>query len=344
MTGIADDVAAELRAKLSGRVVTAGDVDYDSVRMVFRGEFDGHPGAIARVASAKDIATVIALARETGLPLSVRSGGHSSTGASTNDGGLVIDLRDMTNLDFDEATQTVWAQTGLSAFEMSQAAWNRGLAIGFGDTGSVGIGGITLGGGIGYLTRKHGMTIDNLLAAEIVTADGELVAADEHTNPTSSGRSAAAAATSAWRHASNTSSGPMPSFTGGLMVLPATADSIAGFMDAAREAPDGLGTIANVMPCPPLPFVPDDLHGKLVIFALVGFDGGEEEADRAIAPIRALGPIADMVKPDAVPGHVSARGHRRTDRRRSTTRSSWTTSIGPRRRRSSTGSRHQTLR
>ena len=134
--------------------------------------------------------------RDAQLPLSVRSGGHSSSGASTNDGGLVVDLRDMARIDVDETTQTAWAQAGASALAMSQAAWDRGLGIGFGDTGSVGIGGITLGGGIGYLTRKDGMTIDNLLAAELVTRMANSLWPASATTPTCSGQFVAAVANS----------------------------------------------------------------------------------------------------------------------------------------------------
>jgi FAD/FMN-containing dehydrogenase len=281
--------------------MTAADPEYESARVVFRGGFDGHPLAIARVANAQDIAHVIRIAREAALPLSVRSGGHSSSGASTNNGGLVIDLRDMAQVSFDQSGQTCWAQSGMSAAALSQAAWDRGQGLGFGDTGSVGIGGITLGGGIGYLTRLHGLTIDNLLGAEIVTADGDLVTADERSNPDlfwalrGGGGNFGVATRFHYRlHA-------MPNFTGGLMVLPATAETIVEFMDASAMGPEALGTIANVMPCPPLPFVPPDIHGKLVIFALLGYAGPDDEAENALEPIRALKPVADMVKPQPYP-------------------------------------------
>src|SRR4051794_9199844 len=148
MTGIATDVIDQLRAQLSGRVITASDADYDAARRLARGDVDGHPLAVCRVSGPTDIAAVIAVARQAELPLSVFSGGHSSLGASTNDDGLVIDLRDMKLVEIDDSSKTAWAESGLSALEMSQAAWDHGVAIGFGDTGSVGIGGISLGGGI----------------------------------------------------------------------------------------------------------------------------------------------------------------------------------------------------
>ena len=137
------------------------------------------------------------------MELAVRSGGHSVAGHSVSDGGIVLDLSDMRALQIDAERRTAWAETGLTAGEYTAAAGAYGLATGFGDTGSVGIGGITLGGGVGYLVRKYGLTIDNLLAAEIVTADGRLLRRTPRRIRTSSGRSAAAAATSAWRPGSS---------------------------------------------------------------------------------------------------------------------------------------------
>ena len=183
---------------LRGRILTPEDPDYDQARTVFSGGVDRRPALIVRAADAADVARVIALARDSGAELAVRSGGHSAAGHGATDGGIVLDLRDLRALDIDVASRTAWAETGLTAGEYTTAAGEHGLATGFGDTGSVGIGGITLGGGIGYLVRKHGLTIDDLLAAEIVTADGELLRRRRRAaTPTCSGRSAAAAATSA---------------------------------------------------------------------------------------------------------------------------------------------------
>src|SRR5262245_910356 len=172
-----------LRAKIDGRVIGPHDDDYELARTVTLGVIDRHPAVIVRVANIDDVRAVIALARETGAELAIRSGGHSAKGDSTTDGGIVLDLRDMRSIDIDPDARTGWFETGLSAADVSQAAAEHGLAIGFGDTGSVGIGGITTGGGIGYLVRKHGLTIDNVLAADVVTADGQLLRADAQTNP-----------------------------------------------------------------------------------------------------------------------------------------------------------------
>ena len=198
-----------LRAAFNGRVIAPDDAGYDRARTVFLGDIDRRPAVIIRPADATDVSRVISLATETGLELAVRSGGHSAAGHSVTDGGIMLDLSDMRRLDIDPQQRTAWAQTGLTAGQYTTAAGTHGLATGFGDTGSVGIGGITLGGGVGFLVRKHGLTIDNLLAAEVVTADGRVrhtVSSSTWTTrstPSCSGRSGAGAATSGSRPGSS---------------------------------------------------------------------------------------------------------------------------------------------
>lgn len=164
-----------LRAAIKGQVIMPGDPEYDQARSIFYGGFDDHPAVIARAVDAGDVSRIISLARETGQALAIRSGGHSLAGHSLADGGIVLDMRDMRALQVDAGNRTAWAETGLTSGEYTSATAGYGLATGFGDTGSVGIGGITLGGGVGYLVRKFGLTIDNLLAADVVTADGQLL-------------------------------------------------------------------------------------------------------------------------------------------------------------------------
>jgi hypothetical protein len=291
-----------LRSQVSGHVIGPDDPDFDEARTVFVGGIDRRPAVIVRVADAADVAMVIDLARETGLELAIRSGGHSAVGHCVSEGGIVLDLSDMKAIDFDVEARTAWAETGLTAAEYSAAAWEHGLATGFGDTGSVGIGGITLGGGVGYLVRKHGLTIDDLLAADIVTADGELLRVDVDHHPDlfwairGGGGNFGVATRFHFRlH-------EIPSFVGGMLVLPATAESIAGFMAAAEAAPEELSTIANVMPCPPMPFIAEEHHGKLIILAFMAFAGDTEAGERALAPFRALAtPLADMLNPMPYP-------------------------------------------
>jgi FAD/FMN-containing dehydrogenase len=292
----------ELRASLTGRVLTPDDPEYDQARVVVMGGIDRRPRVIVRVANAADVARVVALARETGLELAVRSGGHSGAGHSATDGGIVLDVRDMKGLDIDVGGRTAWAESGLTAAEVTAALASHGLAIGFGDTGSVGIGGITLGGGVGYLGRKHGLTIDSLMAADIVTADGQLLRVDAESHPDlfwairGGGGNFGVATRFQFRlH-------ELDAIVGGMLVLPADADVIARFIAAAAAAPDELSTIANVMPAPPMPFLPEDVHGELVILATIAYAGGADAGERAIAPFRALAkPIADMVRPMPYP-------------------------------------------
>jgi FAD/FMN-containing dehydrogenase len=288
----------ELRASLKGRVIVPGDADYDEARMVFSGTIDSRPAVIVRVANTDDISRVVSLARETGLELAIRSGGHSGAGHGVCEGGIVLDLADMRALEIDVKGRTAWAETGLTAGEYTAAVGAHGLATGFGDTGSVGIGGITLGGGIGFLSRKYGMTIDSLLAAEVVTADGQLMYADANTNPDlfwairGGGGNFGVASRFKFQLVE------VDMVVGGMLILPATADVIVDFVAAAEAAPEELSTIANVMIAPPMPFLPPEAHGKLIVMALIVYAGDTEAGERTLAPFRAIAtPIADMLHP-----------------------------------------------
>jgi FAD/FMN-containing dehydrogenase len=293
---------SRLRARVSGRVVTPDDPAYDRARTPFYGGFDRRPSAIVQAADAADVAQVVALARDTGLELAIRSGGHSPAGHSVIDGGIVLDLGAMRALDLDTEAGTAWAEPGLTAGEYTTAAAAPGLATGFGDTGSVGIGGITLAGGVGYLARKHGLTIDNLLAAEVVTADGQLVRANAEEHPDlfwalrGGGGNFGVATRFQFRlH-------PLAEVVGGMLLLPASAEVVAGFIALAEAAPEELSTIANVMPAPPMPFVPAEHYGQLIIMALMVYAGDVEAGQRAVEPFRSLAtPLADLIKPMAYP-------------------------------------------
>jgi len=292
----------DLQAGLKGRVIAPGDTDYDEARTVFVGGIDRQPALIARPADATDVARVVTAAREKGAVLAVRSGGHSSLGHSVAEGGVVLDLRDMKAIEIDTEARTAWAETGLTAGEYTVAAGTHGLATGFGDTASVGIGGITLGGGVGYLVRKYGLTIDDLLAAEIVTADGEILQVDDGSHPDlfwairGGGGNFGVATRFKFRlH-------EIPTAVGGMLLMPATPEAITGFIAESEAAPEELSTIANVMPAPPMPFVPPEHHGKMVIMGLLCYAGDVEAGERAMAPFRSLGePLADMVKPISYP-------------------------------------------
>ena len=287
---------------ISGRVIRPSDPEYDTARASFYGGIDRRPAAIVRVADANDVAQVISLVQESGTAFVVRGGGHGVAGYGVPDGGIVLDLVDMRKLDIDPEQRTAWAEAGITAAGYTTVADAHGLATGFGDTGSVGVGGLTLGGGVGYLVRKHGLTIDDLLAADVVTADGQFLRVDAESHPDlfwairGGGGNFGVATRFKFRlH-------PVGTIVGGMMMLPATPDVIQSFIALAEAAPEELSTIANVMPAPPMPFVPAEHHGKLVIFAMLCYAGAVEAGERAVAQFRALAaPIVDMVKPSRYP-------------------------------------------
>jgi FAD/FMN-containing dehydrogenase len=292
----------KLRSDFRGTVIGPEDAEYDRARTVFYGGIDRRPAVIIRPVDADEVARIVSLARETGMELAVRSGGHSTAGHSVSEGGIVLDLSAMKDLQIDVKGRTAWVETGLTAGEVTTAAAAHGLAIGFGDTGSVGIGGITLGGGVGYLVRKHGLTIDNLLAAEVVTADGRILQVDEKNHPDlfwairGGGGNFGVVTRFHFRlH-------EVPSIVGGMLILPATPETIAGFITEAAAASEELSAIANVMFAPPMPFLPQEAHGKLIIFAIMVYAGETEAGQRALAPFRALAtPLADMLKSMSYP-------------------------------------------
>lgn len=293
---------SDLRAEFNGNVIAPGDEAYDKARTTFYGGIDHHPAVIIRVRNAEEVARVIALARQTGMELAVRSGGHSVVGHCVSDGGIVLDLSLMRDLQIDVEGKTAWVEAGMTAGEFTNAVGAHGLATGFGDTGSVGIGGITLGGGVGYLVRKYGLTIDSLLAAEIVTADGELLRIDANSHPglfwAIRGGGGNFGVVTRFKFQLQ----EVDSVVGGMLFLPATADNIASFMSLAESAPEELSTIANVLTAPPMPFIPEDYIGKPVIMAMLVYAGDEEEGLRVVASFKAIDtPLADMVQPMKYP-------------------------------------------
>jgi FAD/FMN-containing dehydrogenase len=291
---------AELRGSVRGRVITPGEKDYDEARTLFYGGMDRRPAAVVGVAGADDVATVIAFARDHGVELAVRSGGHSTAGHSTTDGGVVIDLSAMKALEIDRDGRTAWAETGLTAGDYTAGVGEHGLATGFGDTGTVGIGGITLGGGVGFLVRRHGLTVDSLLAAEVVTADGRQLLVDEQEHPDlfwalrGGGGNVAVATRFRFRlH-------EVRSVLGGMLFLPATPAVITDLVAEGEAADDDLSLIANVVTAPPMPFLAPEHHGRPVVMVHLAHAGPEATAERVVARLRSLAtPLADLV--DRIP-------------------------------------------
>ncbi|HEX6338171.1 MAG TPA: FAD-binding oxidoreductase [Jiangellaceae bacterium] len=287
-----------MRSTIDGAVITPEDSSYDDVRTVVMGNFDGRPAAVARPADDADVARIVSLVADSGIPLAVRNGGHSGAGHSTNDGGIVLDVRDLNEVHIDPDSRTAWAQAGATAGAYLAAAGEHGLATGFGDAATVGLGGITLAGGVGYLSRKYGMTIDELLAAEMVTADGQRLRVDEDNHPDlfwairGGGGNFGVATRFKYRLRD------VSKFTGGILILPGSPETITRFVAEADAAPDELSTIMMAMVAPPMPFLPQEVHGQLVVMAFMAYVGPADEAERAMAPFRAIAtPLADMVAP-----------------------------------------------
>ena len=295
------DLAA-LRSAVRGRVVAPGDDDYDRLRTVMIGGVDPRPAAIVLVAGPDDVAATLGLAQDQGVPIAVRSGGHSGSAHGSVDDGIVIDLRERKAIDIDPVSRTAWAETGLTAGEVTAACAEHDLAIGFGDTGSVGIGGITSGGGIGYLVRSHGMTIDNVLAAEVVLADGRCVVADETAEPdlfwAVRGGGGNIGVVTRFKFRLH----ELGRIHGGFLILPATPETVAGFVAAAEAAPETVSTILNVMPAPPMPGLAEDVVGTMVIFAMLVDSSDAAAGGTALGPFRELAePHLDLLREMAYP-------------------------------------------
>lgn len=291
-----------LEATLRGELIRPGDEGYDEARRIHDQTVDRRPVAIVRAVDARDVSRAIGFARSAGLEIAVRSGGHSIPGHSAVDGGLVIDMTAMKGLHIDPTARVARAEAGLTAGEYTVAVGEFGLATPFGDTASVGIAGLTLGGGIGYLVRKHGLAIDSLLAVELVTADGRIVNASASEN-----------ADLFWAvRGGGGNFGVVTRFTfrlhevgmtyGGALMLPLTRATLRGFVDLAAKAPDELSVIAFAMPVPPLPFIAPEHVGIPALMLTLVYAGDPAEGEQAVAPFKALAtPLADMTSPMPYP-------------------------------------------
>ncbi|HLD93427.1 MAG TPA: FAD-binding oxidoreductase [Anaerolineales bacterium] len=296
------DKFSSLQNKVSGQVITPEDAGYDQARSVFYSWLSKRPAVIIKAAGVDDVKSVVNFASENGIELAVRGGGHSIAGHSTSEGGIVLDMSGMQGLEIDAQGRTAWAEAGLTAGQYTEATAAHGLTTGFGDTGTVGIGGLTLGGGVGYLIRKYGLTIDSLLAADIVTADGKLLRVDEDNYPelfwAIRGGGGNFGVVTRFKYQLH----PVSDIVGGMIFLPATAETISGFIAAGDDAPEELSGIANVMPAPPMSFLPPEIVGKTIIFGMLVYAGSGEAGEKAIAPFRKLAtPLGDMMGPKKYP-------------------------------------------
>ena len=322
MTTTSLDSTALRSALDRSAVLVPDDEAYEAARTIAPGGVDWRPAAIVRPTDSAGVAQAVRFARDTGLELAVRAGGHSALGLGRDHGALTIDLRGLESLEIAEDGRSAWAGGGLTAGAYTAAVGAHGLATPFGDTATVGIGGLTLGGGVGFLSRSRGMTIDSLLAAEVVTADGEVVVADAEHHPDLfwglRGGGGNLGVVTRFRYALH----EVSSVVGGMLMLPATAESVAGVVAAADAAPRELTVILMVMSAPPAPFIPAEWHGRIIVMAHLCWSGDPEAADAALAPLRAVataaggaimdgihaGPYAGLFEGGPAGGHVVAVG------------------------------------
>ena len=296
------DVAAFI-AGIAGTVIRPEDAAYDEARQVHLAQIDRRPALIVQAANAGDVARTVVFARETGLELAVRGGSHSLAGHSTSEGGIVLDLGGMKGLHIDPERRLAWAQPGLRAEEYTVAAAAHGLATPFGDTGSVGIAGLTLGGGIGWLVRKHGLAIDALVSVEIVTADGRLITASETEHPdlfwAVRGGGGNFGVVTRFQYKLY----PVTGIFGGALFMPATKAVLQALEPIAASAPEELTTISFLMAAPPAPFIPAEVHFQPTLAIMFVYDGDPEAGAAAIAPFRQVAtPLAELVMPMPYPG------------------------------------------
>lgn len=302
------EIATELR-DVAGQIITPDDPGYDEARQVFVSAVDRRPAVIVRPVNSTDVASVVRFARDSGLQLAVRGGGHSMAGYGVCDDGIVLDMSTLKGIHVDVEGRTARAEAGLTVAEYTREVGQYGFATGFGDMGSVGIVGITLGGGVGYLSRKVGLTIDSLLGAEIVTADGELIKVDEQSHPDLFWAIRGGGGNFGVVTSLTFGLVELPTVISGALMLPATAANLSQVIALADSAPDELSVIANVMAAPPMPAVPDEVHGQRVIWLELCWSGdvrsaGVVEELRAIAP-----PILDTVRPIAYAEIFPSEGH-----------------------------------
>jgi FAD/FMN-containing dehydrogenase len=290
-----------LRDSIHGLVIGPDHEGYDEARSIWNGAIDRRPACIARCTGVADVVAAVRFARERELPVAVRSGGHGVGGHAICDGGLVIDLSPMQGIRVDPAGRTARAEAGVLWGELDRETQLHGLATVGGIVTHTGIAGLTLGGGIGWLMRKHGATVDNLVSVDLVTAEGELLTASEDQNPDLF-----------WGlRGGGGNFGIVTSFEYrlhpvGPIVL---AGPIFHRLEDAREvlrfyrefiaaAPDELTTIFDLSVAPPLPFLPEDVHGNPIVMVGACYAGAPEDGIEAVRPLKEFGtPIVDLLEP-----------------------------------------------
>ncbi len=288
-----------LAAQLRGRALDESDADYDDARTIWNAMVDRRPGLIVRCAEAADVAAAVRFARDHGLLVAVRGGGHGIAGNAVCDGGLMIDLSPMNSVRVDVATQRAWVEPGATLAEVDRETQAFGLVLPTGINSTTGIAGLTLGGGFGWITRKFGLTLDNLMSVDVVTADGELRRASQTENPDlfwalrgGGGNFGVVTAFEFQLHKLG------PQVLSGLVVHPFDHAEMVlrEYRQALEEAPDELTCWVVMRQAPPLPFLPEEWHGKEILVLAMCYCGDLQEGEQATARLRSIGtPIVDVV-------------------------------------------------
>jgi len=290
-----------------GVVLEPGDEGYETARQIWNGDIQRRPAVIARCSGTADVLAAVKFARERSLPVAVRGGGHAVAGHAVCDDGLVIDLSPMTGVRVDPLAGTVRAQGGCLWRHVDHETQAFGLAVTGGIVTHTGIGGLTLGGGIGHLMRRFGLTIDNLAACDVVTADGELLVASEDEHPELfwglRGGGGNFGIVTSFRYRLQ----PVgPTVVAGLVAWPMEEASsvLRFFRDVLGDAPDEVGIMANLRLAPPLPVVPEELHGKPIVSLIVCYMGPIDEGLEMLRPLRRFkNPAVDAVGPKPYRAH-----------------------------------------
>jgi FAD/FMN-containing dehydrogenase len=300
------DVAA-LRRRLRGELLGPGDAGYEQARALWNGAVDTRPGLIARCSGTADVVAAIRHAADAGLLVAVRGGGHNVAGTASCDGGLVLDLSAMKGVRVDPDRRTAWAQPGLLWGELDHETQAFGLATVGGIVTHTGIAGLTLGGGIGWLMRKHGLTCDNLRAVDLVTAGGQLVRASEREHPELfwgvRGGGGNFGVVTGFRYRLHRVG---PTVLAGPVFFAAddAGELLRWYRDFAAAAPDELTTVVNLRHAPPLPFIPEHLHGVPVATVVACWAGPVERGERVLEPLRRHGrPLLDLIAPKPYLAH-----------------------------------------
>ncbi len=306
---VGPELAHELAGGFRGDIIQPADPAYDTQRKVWNGSIDRHPALIARCAGAADIIAAVKLARKAGIPVAIRGGGHSFPGLSVCDDGLLIDLSRMKGVRVDPQAMTARVQAGVLLGELDRETQAFGLAAPAGIVTHTGIAGLTLGGGIGWLHRKFGLTVDNLLSVDMITADGEFVRASERENADlfwgvrGAGGNFGVVTEFEFRlHPV----GPMVVAGPVFWPIAESPKVMRFYRDWIADAPDGLMTIVIHRKAPPLPFVPKELHGKLIAGVICCYAGPVEEGEKVVRPLKSFGsPVLDLCVPKPFVAHQS---------------------------------------